>query len=571
MPVTILGGEDGSDVPALPRPRVIDDLLPKKHFLSRYKGLDAEFSFFRDEWEDIVNYIHPRRGRFLTGNKTPNRMNRIINNAASIASRTLAAGMMSGASSPARPWMKITTPDSDLNEYQPVKLWLETVQRRMYMVLAKSNFYQALHTSYGDLGDLGNACFVIDEDYNSVINCTIFSPGEYRWAIGPDGRVNTVYREFTMTVKALVDKYGKRVSQSVRNLYDAGNYDFSVNCLLAIEPNFQQIKGIPGPRGMPFVQVIMETAGDADLLLETRGRHEWPAPSPRWDVMSGDIYGNGCGLDARGDAMALQELERQKGRGIAKMMTPPTQGSLQSKNAMPSHIPGGHTLTQSGQRGGATIGPLYEIRPESITVAGNEILQHEKRCQTAYYADLFLMLAQSDRREITAREVEERHEEKLLALGPVIERLHTEGLNVSVDRTFAIMYRAELFPPAPQELKGMELQTEYISILAQAQRAVAVGSIERVAGFVGDLSAVYPSAKNKFDANQAIDQYAQNVGVPAQIIRSDDDAQKISDQEAQAAQAAQAAAAAPGVAQSAQVLADTTVTPESLLGRIVGA
>jgi DNA-binding IscR family transcriptional regulator len=46
----------------------------------------------------------------------------------------------------------------------------------------------------------------------------------------------------------------------------------------------------------------------------------------------------------------------------------------------------------------------------------------------AYYADLFLMLANDDRSNVTATEIAERHEEKLLMLGPVLERLHNEML-----------------------------------------------------------------------------------------------------------------------------------------------
>ena len=50
-------------------------------------------------------------------------------------------------------------------------------------------------------------------------------------------------------------------------------------------------------------------------------------------------------------------------------------------------------------------------------------------------------MAFSDRRQITAREIEERHEEKLLMLGPVLERLNDELLRPLIDRTFNIMVR----------------------------------------------------------------------------------------------------------------------------------
>lgn len=555
----------------LPRPNVLEGVPTKRHFLSRLGQLDNERQPFIPEWIDITDLTQSRRGRFLTKDRTPRRHKKIINNTATLARRTLASGMMSGASSPARPWYKLGVGDPDLAEYQPVKLWLETVQRRMNMVLAKSNFYNGLHTLYGDLGDIGNASMIIDENFHNVINCTVLAPGEYYWAVSETGVVDTVYRDYTSTVRQLVERYGKNVSRYVMNLYDTGNYEQYIDVLVAIEPNMRQIEGMRGPQGMKYIQVELEKNDEDDnKLLRRTGRNEWPAPSPRWDVMAGDVYGNGCGLDALGDNRGMQTLERRKAQGIDKMMTPPTQGPLSTQAAMVSHLPGGHTFTPAQSR--ATISPVYQVPPEGINAAGQEIQRHEKRIDRAYYSDLFLMMAQSDRREITAREIVERHEEKLLALGPVLERLHNELLNVSIDRVFGIMARAGLFPDPPQELKsGMELQAQYISVLAQAQQAVAIGGIERVAGFVGNLSAIYPEARHKFDALQAIDEYANSVGVPVTIIRGDDDVDKLIQQDNQAAQAAQATAAAPGLAQSAQVLADTEVTPDSLLGQLVGA
>lgn len=70
-----------------------------------------------------------------------------------------------------------------------------------------------------------------------------------------------------------------------------------------------------------------------------------------------------------------------------------------------------------------------------------DIREIQERIKIAMYENLFLMISQSDRREITAREIDERHEEKLLQLGPVLERLNDEVLDNLIDRTFSIMVR----------------------------------------------------------------------------------------------------------------------------------
>ena len=138
------------------------------------------------------------------------------------------------------------------------------------------------------------------------------------------------------------------------------------------------------------------------------------------------------------------------------------------------------------------------------------------------YTDMFLMLAESDRREITAREVEERHAEKLLMLGPVLERLADELLDPLIQRTFRIMLEEGLVPEWPAELDDQPLRIEYTSILAQAQKSVARYSIEAVAGFAGTIAAWDPSVLDKFDSDQAMDEYSNMVGAPPTITRSDE-------------------------------------------------
>src|SRR5207248_10610807 len=108
-----------------------------------------------------------------------------------------------------------------------------------------------------------------------------------------------------------------------------------------------------------------------------------------------------------------------------------------------------------------------------------DIAEVQGRVKEAFYANLFLMLADSDRREITAREIDERHEEKMLMLGPVLERLHDELLDPLVKRVFNIMTRNGMIPPAPRGVRLQHLTVEFISMLAQAQKAVATGAIER--------------------------------------------------------------------------------------------
>jgi hypothetical protein len=91
--------------------------------------------------------------------------------------------------------------------------------------------------------------------------------------------------------------------------------------------------------------------------------------------------------------------------------------------------------------------------------------------RAAFYADLFLMATQLEEVR-SATEIAERREEKLVMLGPVLERLHDDLLEPLIGRVFQIMCRNGYIPPPPfEELDGMKLQPEYVSSMQVGQSA----------------------------------------------------------------------------------------------------
>src|SRR4051812_14568374 len=110
-------------------------------------------STFKPFWQEAADYILPRRQRFLVtdSNKGDRRNQKIVDATATKSLRTLKSGMMSGITSAARPWFRLTTPDPDLAEFKPVKEWLHSVQRRMETVHNRSNIYNSFPILYGDM------------------------------------------------------------------------------------------------------------------------------------------------------------------------------------------------------------------------------------------------------------------------------------------------------------------------------------------------------------------------------------------------------------------------------------
>lgn len=563
-----------------PTPRLLAIRSVSTGLEGRKSALREERAEFLEEWRDISDYMQTRRGRFLVSdNRKKRNSKKVINERGIFASRTCGAGMLAGVSSPSRPWLKLGTPDKELNEFAEVKRWLDIVEKRIYQVFSVSNYYHSKQSSYRDMGDYGQGPVLIDEDYDNVINCYCAPPGEYFLGVNDKGEIDTMYRDMRRTTKEIVEgflKYG-RIPREVMAAYDRGDYDMPWEIVCCVQPNIKMVRDWRGPLGMPFMVVyyVVGVANDNDNdVLALSGNWENAISSPRWDVQPGDIYGDGPGAIALPVVKSLQALERRKGQVIDKLAVPPTQAPASMDKNVISHLPGSVSYYPANAQAGATggpISPLYRIDPSSLTAMAAETQVLEGRVDTAYFVDLFLATINSDRRQVTAREISEVHEEKLIALGPVLERTHYEGLNRDIKRTFGILARHKVLPPPPPQMDGMGLKIEYTSLLAVAQRAIGATGIERFAGFLGNLAAGNPEILDKWDMDQTVDEYADVTGVPASIVRSDEEVDKLREGRRAQEQNMQAAAVAQQGADTAKVLSEAdTGRNSNLLADIIG-
>lgn len=538
---------------------------PKRDkLLTRWGHLRSERATWWSHWQEITTYLLPRNGRYFEQdrNKGHRRHNSIYDNTGTRALRTLGAGMMAGATSPARPWFRLGTADPDLNSYQPVKLWLNDVTQRMQLVFTKSNTYRTLHGIYEELGAFGTAGSIILPDYKTGIHHYPVTIGEY--AIGQDyqGRVNTLYREFQKTVSEVVREFGyENCSTSVKNLYDRGSLDQWITIIHAIEPRDDRDRNpsMADGRNMAFGSYYFEMGGDSEKLLREGGYKRFPAVVPRWGISGGDIYGNSPGMEALGDVKQLQHEQLRKAQGIDYQTKPPLQVPSHMKNRDVDSLPGGITFVD-GQQGAIKTAFEVNLNLQHLLM---DIQDVRGRINGAFYADLFLMLANATDTRMTATEVAERHEEKLLMLGPVLERLHNELLDPLIDITFDRMVEENLIPPAPPELQGMELNVEFVSMLAQAQRAIGTNSIDRYVGNLGVVAQMKPEVLDKFDTDRWADAYADMLGVDPSLVLANEQVARVRQARAKAQEAQAQMAAMQQQAQTAQTLSKAQTGPNN--------
>ncbi|SIO58369.1 portal protein [Paraburkholderia phenazinium] len=526
-------------------------------------------------WREISDYLIPRRYKWLI---TPNQGNRgspinqrIVDNTGTIALRVLAAGMMSGITSPGRPWFKLSTNNDTLNDNSNVKLWLAECERRMETVFAESNFYTSLATVYGDLGAFGTGVLIIYQDYDDVIRCYNTCAGEYFLQNDDRQDVGIFAREFVLTCKQVAERFGKEnCSPTVQQAVDQGGAALTREIIIGhlIEPNDDLVPKAPGMGSMPWREMYWERGTANNTLLRLKGFWEKPFIAPRWDIIGNDAYGRSPGMDALGDLKQLQVEQKRKAQAIDKHVNPPMLADASLKNEPASMIPGGVTYV-NGAAQGIGFKPIYEITPD-LTGLVQDIETVQARIKATFFNDLFMMISQLDTVR-TATEIDARKEEKLIQLGPVLERFENEALDPAINCTFDIMLRGGLFPPIPRELSGQKIKVEYISMLAEAQKAASTASVERLAQFVGNLAGAVPGALDNVDWDEMIDEYADMLGVSPKIIMATAKVQAIRAKRAQETQQQAAMQNSLAAVQGAQGLSQTDVGGgQNALQKIMG-
>lgn len=531
------------------------------YYWNRWGQLKTERSSWDSHARELSQFLLPRSSRFTTSetNRGEPKHNRIYDNTGLRAVRVLGAGMMSGMTSPARPWFRLKHPDDDLMKYEPVKVWCSQVTRLMLDVFAKSNFYRMMHQIYTELGVYGTAAAVLMPNFDTVIHGTPFTFGEYAIALDPNGKGDTLYREMRMSAINMIRQFGyDNVSMGVRNAYDRGNLSNQFDVIHAIEPRLTLDSSKMDSKNMPWRSCYFEQGGTKDKVLSESGFKKFIGLTPRWQVTSMDTYGESPGMEALGDVKQLQHEQFRKAQGIDYMTKPPVGLPSSMKGQEVNTLPGGVTFfdaanAQSGQR------QLFDVKLNLEHLLA-DIQDIRGRVNSAFYADLFMMISGMDNtgEKMTATEVAERHEEKLLMLGPVLERLHNELLDPAVDMTFDRLLEAGVLPPAPPELHGQQIDVELISMLAQAQRAVQTNGMDRFLMGVASIGQLgKPEVADKIDGDAMVEAYADSLGVDPALLVDDAKVQAARQARAQAQQqaadAAQKSDAAASVAQLGKV------------------
>jgi hypothetical protein len=340
----------------------------------------------------------------------------------------------------------------------------------------------------------------------------------------------------------------------------------------AVEPNAKRQQGVRGYQGKKYSSCWFEKNRDEkeDAFLREAGYDVFPFACPAWARTGGSAYDtSGPGRKALGDTKAVQTLERRKAQLVERMVAPPLRGATALQGQKVDLGPGEVTYVDA-LAANQGIAPIYEVRGEQLVAAEASIREHETRIGDCFYRTLWRMLeSQEGGGRMTATEVAERKNEKLQQLAPVLAGLNDEFSAPVVEFVFHVLLINGRLPPPPEELQGREFDIEFLSVLAQAQKAQGVAGVDRFLATIGAVATLKRDIVDKVNTDKVADKLGTMLMVDPSLIRSDEDAAKLRQQRAQAQAAVEQQEQTANAVGAAKALSETDTSSDNALTRIL--
>ena len=501
-------------------------------FASRWEDRKSNYD---EALKEVADFVYPNAKRFIGGDKNHDRtaMKRVLFNEGKKSLDTLASGMLSGTCSPSRQWFKLGVSKFQTGGDSGFVLALQKLEQAVYLELARSNFYRSMHQVYKYEGAFGTACALIDDLHDTekdpALNLILVPFGSYALRIDYLNRVNGLYRKFTLTTEDIINDFDENdLPERVADAVKEKKLSAVFNVIHVIEktPNNKLIEGKQLIKKEYSSYYFLE--GEKDKFLRVSGFDNFPAVTPRWEVIGDDAYGECPATLSLGDFREAQKLKVMMLEGTERMVKPPVLLPTTMKDQVNKLVPNGVLFFEPSLVAGSSQAQAQNAM--NIQFDYNGVMAEYQDCiqriRGAFHTDLFLMLDGFDKTNMTATEVAERKSEKMLMLGSVLERQTDEALRPVIENVVEriLTKLADRYPEvaaAFEPYMDKEYEIEFVSILAQAQKAGGSANLERGTQYLMGLAGVNDDARIAIRPLEMMRHYVDMNSMPANVLLSE--------------------------------------------------
>jgi len=503
------------------------------HICKRKDKLRAQKGTWENHWQDVANFVIPNSADFNVKRSKGDKRTTLVYDSTGIhANEMLAAGLHGMLTNPAQEWFSLRLKEGQekLSENNEVKKWLEDSTHAIIDELSSPDvaFASHIHEYYLQLCSIGTACMFIGEATNrDGLYFRTIHVDELNIAENADGIVDTVFRSFKMPLRQIVQKFGEdALSVRMKRLWEKKEYDKECDILHCVYPRYDVGRtGSDRADQKPVASVYLDEK--EKHVLREGGFDEMPYMVSRWSKSVGEVFGRSPAMTALPDIKMLQEMMKTTIKAGQKIVDPPLLVPDDGVLGPVRTIPGGLNYYRASS--GARIEPL--LTGGNIPISFEMMEDVRNRVRMTFYLD---QLQFQGGPQMTATEVIERTERTLRLLGPTLGRLQSEFLGPMIERIFGVLVRSDRMPMPPEVIEGADLQIEYVSPLARAQRQQETQGIMRTLELAGPVAAFDPQAAATIKGADTVRYIADINGVPPQLLKTDQEIQEEQQAQAQA-------------------------------------
>lgn len=542
--------------------------------IQRFQGMKANRAVLESHLQEIRDLILPLAAAF-TGSDTAGSKNRdqILDNSAESASELLSAGLNGFLTNPGTKWAGLRIAGRDESEEEAE--WLELAMEIHFLVFEspETQFTTQLGQVYQELVDFCTSVEYVAARPGRMPLYQAQTLSECFIAESHEGVVDTVFRIFALTARQAKQRWGNKAGEKVLKAVEQNTTEQPFPFLHAVSPREESRRDSILARDLPIASTWISMQDKS--TIQEGGFHEMPYIVGRWNKRSGEVYGRGPGMKALADVKMLQRAMEATILGAERTIKPALQiaddGVLGDVNLAAGALNFVRAEVLGGR--GDVIKPILQGLRADL---GEEFMQGIRlRIERAYFNHL-LQLSRDPR--MTATQVLKLDEEALRVLGPFLGRIQNELLGRLIERTFGILLRGGLLPPAPASLQGESLEVEYVSPIAKAQRLSEVSALSQLIEVTAPLINLDGGLLDNLDSDRAFRHAADRLGVPHALLRDPRKVEELraarraaAEEQAQAQRAQELAGAAQSAGQAAAAFSGAGIDPAELVEQLEAA
>ena len=514
--------------------------LSPEQIVERYRNMKSQRGIWEKHWQDLADYVLPRKDNFIRRNIAGEKKGiELYDSTAMVSCDLLSSALHGMLTNPNSLWFLLNTQNEAINENENVIEYLQELTRRIHNIMNASNFQTEVHEFYLDLCGFGTATMTVEEDDNSLVRFSTKHLNSIFIRENAFGIVDEVYRIIHFNAKQIVQEFGDGIDLADENaMREKFGSDVAGAFKNGSDEKFEIVHSVMEEFDKKTEKPFRSTyvlVKDKKELSEGMFRR-FPYIVSRWTKLSGEVYGRSPAMNALPEAKTLNVMSKTVLKGAQKAVDPPVQmpddGFVRPLRTAPASV--------NYYRAGTNdiVKPIFN--DTRIDFGIQAMQEHQRKIQQAFYIDR-LNLDQRDR--MTTVEVNQRVQEQLRFMGPILGRQQTEFLRPLIDRVLDIAIQADggrgdIIGEPPPEIAEVEIDVNYTSPVARAQRVAEAEAMQAAFAASAPLLELSPEAADIINAENAVRENFQIYGAPQKVLRKREEIEGIRDARQQAQQAA---------------------------------